>query len=214
MKIRLFHHKGACSLAPLVALEATGLDYELSIIDLMKDRGELLQVNPDGKVPTLLVDDELLTENAAILYRIAGLAPGKHLFPTLLKEQSQVISLLTWFGTTMHILRRQIRMPVRFTDDPAAQQSLIVAGRPKMFDGFAEMERRLNGAEWFGRDTFNIADAYALVFYNWGLIDGFPMHDFHQLTSWKDRMLNRPAVRAALRHDVGPLSEAVSEGEV
>ena len=38
MTITLYHHRGACSLAPLVALEESRLDYHLSIVNLAGDR--------------------------------------------------------------------------------------------------------------------------------------------------------------------------------
>jgi glutathione S-transferase len=211
MTITLYHHRGACSLAPLVALEESGLDYRVSIVNLAGDRTEYLKVNPAGKVPALTIDDELLTENLAILCRIAFLAPDKDLFPTDPAEASRQLSLMAWFGSTLHILRRQIRMPLRFTSDSDAQAKLVVDGRPKMWDALQALDRRLGDTDWFGGTRFGIADAYALVFYDWGLADGFAMTDLPALDRWVPRMLARPAVCAALRQHVGPLHNALAE---
>jgi len=50
-------------------------------------------------------------------------------------------------------------------------------------------------------DQFTVADCYALVFYDWGVQDGFDMAALPAFTAFKDRMLARPAVLRALeRH--------------
>ena len=207
MNLTLYHHKGACSLAPLIALEESGLGYTLEIINLATDRPAYVKVNPSGKVPALTLDGELLTENLAILYRIASLAPAAGLLPSDPESISRTLSLMAWFGSTVHILRRQVRMPLRFTSDADAQAKLVEAGRPKMWDALREMETRLGDKDWFGGHVFGVADSYALVFYGWGLNDGFPMNELVQLTSWKDRMLARPAVIHALGNDAGVLHD-------
>ncbi|USU07895.1 glutathione binding-like protein [Sphingomonadaceae bacterium OTU29MARTA1] len=211
MTITLYHHRGACSLAPLVALGESGLDYQLSVVNLAGDRTEYLRVNSAGKVPALTIDDELLTENLAILYRIAAMAPAARLFPDDAAEASRQLSLMAWFGSTLHILRRQIRMPLRFTADKDAQAKLIADGQPKMWAALQELQSRLGDREWFVGARFGVADCYALVFYDWGLADGFAMAELPALTRWKARMLDRPAVRAALRENAGPLHAEVAE---
>lgn len=213
MTLTLYHHKGACSLAPFIALEESGLDYTLRAINLATDRPDYVKINPSGKVPALTLDDELLTENLAILYRIASLAPAAGLLPQDPAEISRSLSLMAWFGSTVHILRRQIRMPLRFTSDVDAQSKLVEAGRPKMWDALQEMETRLGGRPWFGGDAFGIADAYALVFYGWGLNDDYPMDSLVGLTAWKDRMLERAKVRHAIRNDAGVLHDRLMESE-
>lgn len=211
MTITLFHHRGACSLAPLIALEEAGLAYQLSIVDLAGDRSEYLRVNPAGKVPALTIDGELLTENVAILYRIASLADHAALFPQNHVGASRILSLMAWFGSTVHILRRQIRMPLRFTPDKEAQARLVEAGRPKMWEALQEMQHRLGECDWFGGAQLSVADCYALVFYDWALADDFPVEELTALTAWASHMLDRPAVRAALRHHAGPLHNRVVE---
>jgi glutathione S-transferase len=211
MTIMLYHPRGACSLAPLIALKESGLDYQLSVVDLAGDRTDYLRVNPSGKVPALTIDDELLTENLAILYRVAAMAPAAGLFPTDPAEVSRQLSLMAWLGSTLHILRRQIRMPLRFTADKEAQAKLVADGRPKMWEALQALDRKLGDADWFGGAHFGVADGYALVFYDWGLVDGFAMADLPALERWKTRMLARPAVRAALRQHAGALHDAIAE---
>ncbi len=61
-------------------------------------------------------------------------------------------------------------------------------------------------------ETFGVADGYALVFYGWGLNDGYPMDELGRLTAWKDRMLARPSVIRAIRNDAGMLHDEARGG--
>lgn len=207
MKIDFYHHEAACSLGVLIGLEESGLAFDLHRVDILGERGDYLNVNPAGKVPALVIDGCLLTESLAILYHVAQLVPDRMLFPVGPLNQAQALSTMAWFSSTVHIARRQIRMPKRFTEDEQAQAALIASGRPKMWQILCDMEARLGAGPWFAGEQFTVVDAYGLVFYNWALRDDFPMSDLEGLTAWKDRMLRRPAVRRALAQATGPLHD-------
>lgn len=212
MKIGLYHHEAACSLGALIGLEESGLAFDLHRADILGERPDYLKVNPAGKVPALVIDGQLLTENVAILYHVAQLAPEKMLFPREPWEQSQALSTMAWFSSTVHIARRQIRMPKRFTADEQAQAALVASGRPKMWQLLIDMEARLGAGPWFLGEQYTIVDCYGLVFYNWALRDDYPMADLGALTAWMERMLARPAVGRALVRAAGPLHDRAMAG--
>ncbi len=77
--LKLFHAPGACSLASLIALEEAGADYELirmSTRDGDQRKAEYLAINPKGRVPVLVTDQGVLTENPAILAYVAQTHPA------------------------------------------------------------------------------------------------------------------------------------------
>ena len=85
MAIKLFHHPFSRAANTVWALEELGLEYELEYVDLM--RGEqkestLRQLNPMGKLPTLVDGESVITEGAAIAvyladrYALGRLAPA------------------------------------------------------------------------------------------------------------------------------------------
>src|SRR6185312_393861 len=70
MAMKLYFAPGACSLASHIALEEAGLKYETHKLDLAagdQRKPEYLALNPRGRVPTLVVDGHVLTENVGIL---------------------------------------------------------------------------------------------------------------------------------------------------
>ena len=79
--LKLFYSPGACSLATHIALEEAGAEYEPVRVTLAKGehlKPEYLAINPHARVPALVTDQGVITENVAILNLIADLfsAPG------------------------------------------------------------------------------------------------------------------------------------------
>src|SRR5271157_3757143 len=82
--LTLYYSPGACSMAPHIALEEAGAPYTLQLVSIPKGEqqaAKYLNVNPRGKVPTLMTDEGVLTENVAILTYIARSSPHAKLLP-------------------------------------------------------------------------------------------------------------------------------------
>ena len=80
--LTLFYAKGACSLASHIALEEAGAEYQLQRLDLKaKDqrKPEFLKINPKGRVPALLTERGVLTENPVILGYVVQTYPAARL---------------------------------------------------------------------------------------------------------------------------------------
>ena len=120
MKLKLYHCPFACSGVTMNALEEAGLEYDDQLVNIgtgEQKRPEYLAVHPDGKVPALAVDDEVLTENPSILMFLHGIAPDARLLPNVGSPlaRARQASDLVWCSATVHPMVRQIRMPVRLT---------------------------------------------------------------------------------------------------
>ena len=84
--MKLYYFTGSCALAPHIALEWAGADYELSEMKRSETRApEFLKKNPAGKVPVLELDDgRCIAQVNAVLQFIAetwpeaGLGPGSN----------------------------------------------------------------------------------------------------------------------------------------
>ena len=84
--MKLYYSPGACSLASHIALQETGLPFEIDrfIASTGKTAGgeDFLQINPKGYVPTIRMDDGgILTEGGAVLQYIADQNPASGLAP-------------------------------------------------------------------------------------------------------------------------------------
>ncbi len=62
-------------MAPHIALHEIGVAFEARAVSFAKKETRTpayLAINPEGKVPTLLIDGRALTETAAILFYLAS----------------------------------------------------------------------------------------------------------------------------------------------
>jgi len=193
--LTLYFTPGACSLAPHIVLEESGEKYEKQLVDLAKGEQRsqpYLKINPQGRVPALRLDNgEALTENTAILPFL-----GKRfgLWPTEEIAEAKALAVIGFFAASVHPAHAHIGRPERYATDPAAYPTIREAGL-KSFHGYLkEIDAMLAGREWLS-DRYSVLDAYGLVFYAWGFRRELPMQELENYTAFKDRMLQRPAVR-------------------
>ena len=193
--ITLFYAPGACSMAAHIVLEESGEKYEARRVDFAKaeQRSEAyLKINPQGRVPAILLDDgEALSENTAILPYL-----GKRfgLWPKDAVAEARALSLIGFFAASVHPAHAHISRPERYAADKGHFPDIQEQGR-KTFHGYLQqIDRRLAGRQWLA-DAYSVLDPYAFTFYTWGVRRELPMAELASYGAFKDRMLQRPAVR-------------------
>ncbi|MBI1776433.1 MAG: glutathione S-transferase N-terminal domain-containing protein [Proteobacteria bacterium] len=209
--LRLYYSPGACSMASHIALEESGAEYEATPVLLAK--GEQLtaayrRINPRGKVPALAVDGEVLTENLAIMTYLALRFPDAGLLPNDDLSRARCLALMAWLSNTVHPSFTHIRRPERFAADAAAHATIQETGRKSFWANCEEIDGLIAHKQWMMGAQYSAADAYALVFYAWGGFAHLPMGELPHYTAFKDRMLQRMAVRRVLKRENNPLVAA------
>lgn len=202
--LTLYYSPGACSMASHIGLEETGASYETKQTVLAKGEHRTeayLKINPRGKVPALSVDGEVITENTAILTYLARRFPEKNLLPSDPIAEARCISTMAWLSNTVHPAYRQTMRPERFAEDEAAHASVKDTGRKTFLECCRELDGLLEGKDFLMGSQYTVADPYALVFYGWGVRSALPMNELRAFTAWKDRMLQRRAVRTILERE-------------
>ena len=84
--VTLFHSPQSRSAGALVLLEELGADYELHVLNLRQGQQRqavYLRVNPMGKVPAILHDGALVTEQGAVHAYLADLYPEAGITPAI-----------------------------------------------------------------------------------------------------------------------------------
>ena len=197
MSIKLYYAPGACSLASHIALEESGLPYETERLILANGdqrKPEYLKLNPRGRVPTLVVDGKVLTENVGILTYIAGGYPKAKLWPKETWDQAKAVSTMAWLSNTVHPTYGRHFRPERFVDDPAAQAA-VKAKAGAMYEGYLrEIDTLLEGRKWSIGEHYTVIDGYLVVFYRWGNRSGMPVASMKNYTALIERVVQRPAV--------------------
>ena len=173
---------GSSSMAPHIALQEIGVPYESRPISLAKKKNRepaYLALNPEGKVPLLLINGTPLTEVAAILIFLARRFPEAELLPMSdIIAGAQAISWMSFIASTIHPARRQ--------GVERWKETLVLA------------DRKLGKREWV-LERYSIADIHLFRLYWRFVFDGHSEPEmFPNLAAHYDRMMARPAVQRTI----------------
>jgi glutathione S-transferase len=210
--LTLYYSPGACSMASHIVLEEVGAEYEPRLVSLAKGEHltpEYKKINPRSKVPALMLEDGgILVENTAIVSFLARRHPEKKLLPADELGRARCVAMCTWFSNTVHPAFGRWYRPERFTADAAGQAAVKESGKAAFWAGLQEIDAMIGDDPWVMGGAYTVVDPYALVFYGWGPRLDLPMAELKRLTAWKDRMLQRAAVRRILEREKSPLLAA------
>ena len=198
--LTLYAFTGSCSRASHIALEESGLDFEVRLLDFSKSEQrepDYLAINPKGRVPALATGQGVLTESPAILAHIAALAPAGLLAPTDPFAFARMQAFNLYLATTIHVAHAHGRRAARWSDDAAAQATMAAKVTQNMRDGFALIEADLTG-DWVMGAGYTVADPYLFTFAGWLETDGVDIAEFAKVQAHYERMQARPAVQRAL----------------
>ncbi len=201
----LYMAPGACSRVTMTALEEIGLPYKDRTLDLAagaQTSDDYLAVNRKGKVPALVVDGQLLTENAAILAYLHRAYPGAGLLPGDGDELAvaQGLSDVIWCASTLHPEVRQVRAPFKWTlGDPAGVKE---DGLAKFAKECAYIAERVGEDGWWYGDRWSIVDTYVYWAYSTARIGGFPLDKYPRLLAHAERVRARPSFQRTLAREL------------
>ncbi len=185
--LTLYFAPGSSSMAPHIALHEIGVPFEgrpISFHQRQNRAAAFLKVNPEGKVPALLVDGRPLTEVAAILFYLARRFPEAGLLPEGgLEAEAQTLSWMSFIASTLH---------------PARRQGVEAARRV-----YGIADQRLGDRDWaLGR--YSIADIHLFrLFWRFRPLLDAQAGEFPNLCAHFERMMARPAVIRTLEIEAG-----------
>jgi len=198
--VKLFYAVGSCALGIRILLEEIGAPYDLVALKLAEaqQRGpDYLAINPKGKVPALIrPDGRLLTEYPVISLWLAQNFPAADLLPENPDDLWPAMELVEYVVSSLHMRGATLAMrPDKFLQDPAAQADLAEAGRAVLREGFAQLESRLAGRDFFF-ERFTIADAAVFYLLNWKARIGMDLPP--ALAAYHARLSERPSIARAM----------------
>jgi glutathione S-transferase len=179
--ITFYFSPGSSSMATHIALHETGAPFEARPLALQTGTRapDFLRVNPNGKVPTLVVDGTVLTEVAGTLLYLAKAFPQAGLLPAGALGEAEAVSWMSFLASTVH---------------PA-----VGKGPEAVADAWKIAEKRLAGREWCVGGKYSIADIHLFRLY-WRFRERFNLkaEDHPACQALHDRVLKRPAVQKTL----------------
>jgi len=201
MNFKLYYAPGACSLASHIALEELGLPYETVRLNTAQGdqrKPEYLKINPRGRVPTLIADNKVLTENVGILSLLAGGHAMGRLWPKDTWHQALAISTMAWLSNTVHPTYAHLFRPERYVDGDAEREAVKAKARGTYEGYLKEIDGLLAGRDWAIGHHYTVVDGYLLVFYRWGNRQGMPVKSMANYSRLMSKVMARPAVKKVM----------------
>jgi glutathione S-transferase len=180
--LTLYFAPGASSMAAHIALHEVDAAFERRPISFVRKENRdpsYLSINPEGKVPTLLIDNRPLTEVAGILFYLARTNPDAELWPFRdIETQAQAISWMSFIASTIHPARRR--------------------GVEHSLQAFRTAEHRMGDRPWtLGR--YSVVDIHLFrLYWRFANASHHPPDTFPALNAHYERMMVRPAVRRTI----------------
>lgn len=185
--------------ASLVA-KHLGLEIEEVVLDFAAGdlrKPEYLALNPNGRVPTLVDGDFVLTESRAIAQYLATKKPG--LLPTDEKARADVVRWQFWdaehFSEPLgEIAFEKLLKPMMSLGEPS--QTAIDEALSRLARASKVIDAHLGKSEWLVGKTLTIADFTVAASLSYITPCGVSLDPYVNLKAWFGRMRELPAWRA------------------
>jgi glutathione S-transferase len=194
------------ALLALWAVEELGLPYEKVRYDLAKGEHKtdaLRKLNPNCKVPTVVVDGTPMFESLAIvLYLGERYGVERKLFPAITEPaRLEAMSWATWASTTLGVdLLRVIEASSERIPTERHNAAQAAVARADVERDLAILEAHLEGRTFLGGDAFSLADVVM------GGAIGFALRSgvvdatlFRRTGAYGGRITARPAFARAMQ---------------
>lgn len=195
----LYYSPGAASLAVHWMLIELGVPFEARRLDIeaREHKGpEYLRLNPNGVVPTLLVDGRPVFESAALLTLLAERHPEAMLAPAV--GSAARASYLQWMFHFSNTLQPAYR--TWFYPEEAAGATNVEAAkdaaRPRIEAAWDRVETHLaSSGPWMCGGTFTALDFLATMLMRWSRNMAKPATNWPGLAVYVAKMKARPSFR-------------------
>lgn len=196
-RVTLFYAPQSRATGALALMEELGVPYDLQVLSLKanQQRGDkYLAVNPMGKVPAVLHNGALVTEQPAVYMYLAELYPEKNLAPLLGDpRRGPYLRWMVYYGSSFEpaVVDRSQKHP------PTPPSTCPYGDFDTMFN---TVEAQLQKAPWMLGEQFTVADVL------WGMALAWTVNfklvpETPTVKAYVERVTSRPAFRRAYEKD-------------
>lgn len=202
MSITFYYNPLSSAARVRLTLEELGIPFETVLVDLQaKDqkKPEFLKLNPNGQVPTIVIDGQPMFESIAIQIALGeryGVERG--LWPALGSHEH--LQALTWLAWAQVGLGMPLFRYLGNTGDhtPADQRNAAqaAAALKDLHEKLRILDARIGERGNIVHDKWTLVDADVFSVLGWGLYMGkIDVSDYRHLGAWLARGNERPAQR-------------------
>jgi glutathione S-transferase len=186
------------------AVEELGVPCERVRVDTQKKETrtpEFLKMNPNGRVPLLVVDGTSIFESTAILIYLAETyGVDKGLYPKPGLARAEQLKWMVWANVGM-LAPLQRWMQNTSSMIPAEQHNAKAAEAAKT-EGDAMLkvlDDALAGKDYLTGSTFTMADLATSSYTGWLMFMKYDFSSFKNVSAWASRCQSRPSFQKAMQ---------------
>ncbi len=202
MSITLYTAQASIGWVSHIALEESGLDYTAVALDFSKQEqtsADYLKINAKARVPSLIVDQGVITETPAILTYVAEMAPNSSIaLPKDIFKQATINSFNSYLCSTVHVAHAHKMRGHRWVDDIAAQKAMTEYVPKTLGLCIDLIEAELLQGPWVHGDNFSISDPYLYRISTWMDSDGVDINKYPKVKAHRKAMEARKSVQAVV----------------
>ena len=204
---QLHYFPANANAAPHMLLEEIGVKYDLVLVDrannAQKSSG-YLKINPNGRIPTLVDQNLIVSEAAAIVLHLvdqhaeAGLAPQVGT-----PERAKFYQWLTFLTNSLQEELMTWQYPERLAGKDAAATAVVKRGaeaRASIFLDVVEDHLKANGPLFLG-NKLSAVDFYLVMLSRWARPMTKPPRSRPNIAKLLDRVTSLPSVRRAYERE-------------
>lgn len=171
-----------------------GIEYvwhEMDILAGATQADEFLAMNPNGKVPLLVLPDgRCLSESNAIL---SYLADGSTLSGSDRYAKAKVMQWLFFEQYSHEPFIATSRFIIKYLGSPPDRQEDLAAKQPGGYKALRIMEQTLSAQDFIANNEFSIADIALYAYTHVADEGGFDLGEYPAVRAWLQRVEARPA---------------------
>ncbi|MBR9875593.1 MAG: glutathione S-transferase [Vibrionaceae bacterium] len=197
---KLYYYPNNASLAPHFLLHHLKADYELLLVDKKSNSqksADYLRLNPAGRIPTLVVNDQVIFESPAICIHICELHPESDLMPLLGNPNRPLF--FQWLAFLNNTLQAELMVryyPQRHTNDEATIPNVVVAQDDRIANALSIINDQLEHNDYLLGDRLTACDYFLFMLAGWSLpIEKSPL-TFEYLAAYLKRLCLNPTIKA------------------
>ena len=184
---------GNCYKLQLLCAEL-GLEYDWRDVDILAGEThskEFLRMNPNGKIPLLVVDDEycLPESNAIMTY----LADGHALAGTDRRRRADIMSWMFFEQYSHEPYVGTARFIIKYLGNPPDRSQALVEKQQGGYRALNILEQQLSAKNFVAGDDYSLADIALFAYTHVADEGGFDLSTYAAINAWIGRIRARPA---------------------
>jgi glutathione S-transferase len=196
---KLFYYPRNASWAPHLLLAELGVDYELILVDRKTQQQkspDYLALNPSGRIPTLVDDQFVIFESAAICLYLCEKHPDANLIPALIDPQRA--TFYQWLFYLNASLQPELMLyfyPEKHTQGTELKP-IAAAQAARITAMLALIDQELTNKEFLLGEHLSVCDYFLFMLAHWASDLSHPPLSFEHLGRYLRKLAQRAAVKS------------------